>query len=84
MSISKKIAKNGAITLPKKLRTEVGFFGGNAVDIEMADDGVKIKKHCPTCQMCGNVQNVVMVDGIEICADCAHKLHEAVMQNGNH
>lgn len=76
---SKKIAKNGSITIPKQMRTEAGYFSGNAVDLEMTDNGIRITKHVANCQFCGSVNNIHTVDGITICADCAHKLHEAVM-----
>jgi bifunctional DNA-binding transcriptional regulator/antitoxin component of YhaV-PrlF toxin-antitoxin module len=34
MKTSKRICKNGSITLPKQIRGEAGLFPGNAVDIE--------------------------------------------------
>lgn len=76
---NKKISKNGSITLPKQLRTEAGIFAGNAVDIEMTNEGIKIKKHVPTCHFCGNTENVKNVIGIDICRDCAAKIHKAVV-----
>lgn len=76
---SKKVTKSGAITLPKQMRTEAGIFAGNAVDIEMSDDGIKIKKHVPTCQFCGSTDGVKSVIGIEICPSCAFKIHEKVV-----
>lgn len=39
MKTSKKICKNGSITLPKQIRGEAGLFPGNAVDIETSTDG---------------------------------------------
>lgn len=81
MDASKKIAKNGSITLPKKLRAEAGYFGGNAVDIIQDGDTVTIKPHVPVCRFCGAVDNVKTVLGINICTDCAHKIHEAVISD---
>jgi len=75
----KKVTKSGAITLPKQMRTEAGIFAGNAVDIEMSDDGIKIKKHVQTCHFCGSVNGVKNVMGIDICRDCAAKIHKAVI-----
>ena len=39
MKTSKRICKNGSITLPKQIRGEAGLFPGNAVDIETSTDG---------------------------------------------
>lgn len=81
MEASKRIAKNGSITLPKKLRSEAGYFDGNAVDIMQDGDTVTITPHVPVCRFCGTADNVKAVLGINICTDCAHKIHEAVINN---
>lgn len=77
--VSKKVSESGSITLPKQLRTEAGIFAGHAVDIEMTDEGFVIKKHAPTCHFCGNAENVKTVMGVDICRDCAAKIHKAVV-----
>lgn len=77
--LHKKVNKDGSITLPKQLRTEAGIFVGNAVDIEMTDEGIKIKKHVPTCRFCGNTENVKNIMDIDICRDCAAKIHKVVV-----
>ena len=53
MTVSKKVAKSGAITLPRQIRQEVGIFPGTPVDIEQDDNGVHIRKHIPVCHFCG-------------------------------
>ena len=63
MKTSKRICKNGSITLPKQIRGEVGLFPGNAVDIETnADGSVTIKPAAPCCHFCGSVENVIVAD----------------------
>lgn len=75
MKTSKKICKNGSITLPKQIRGEVGLFPGNAVDIETNLDGsVTIKTSAPCCRFCGTVENVIVADDVIICRRCAQKL----------
>lgn len=76
---SKKVTKSGSITLPKQLRTGLGIFSGNAVDIEQRGEEIVIKKHTQTCHFCGNAENVKNVMGIDICCDCAAKIHKAVV-----
>lgn len=76
--LSKKVNKNGSITLPKQLRTEAGIISGKAVDIEHRGDEIVIKKHAQTCHFCGNAENVKNVMGIDICRDCAAKIHKVV------
>ena len=78
---SKKITKSGSITIPRDMRTESGLHPGVGVDVECNGDTVTIKPHVPTCRFCGSVERVKGVMGIEICADCAAKIHEAVIKN---
>ena len=74
----KKLTKKSGITIPKDLRAEAGFTPNMAVDFVKTEDGVLIKKHIPTCSICGNVEKVVSVEGFEICTVCVGKLNEAV------
>lgn len=75
MTTSKRICKNGSITLPKQIRAEAGLFPGNAVDIETGADGtVTLKPSAPYCRFCGSVENVITADNVIICYKCAEKL----------
>ena len=75
MKTSKRICKNGALTLPKQVRAEVGLFPGNAVDIETQSDGsIIIKPAIPCCRFCGSPEHLINVENIVICTDCARKI----------
>lgn len=75
MTTSKRICKNGSITLPKQVRAEAGLFPGNAVDISTAADGsVTLRPSAPCCRFCGSVENVIKADNVIICRKCAEKL----------
>jgi len=39
MTVSKRVAKSGAVTLPRQLRQETGILPGVPVDIEADEDG---------------------------------------------
>lgn len=79
METSKRICKNGSITLPKQIRAEAGLFPGNAVDISTSTDGtVTIKPTAPCCRFCGTVEKVVKADDVVICINCAAKIIEKV------
>lgn len=79
MKTSKRICKNGSITLPKAIRVEAGLFPGNAVDIETAADGtVTIKPVTPCCHFCGSPEQLVTVENITICKKCAMKVFSEV------
>lgn len=75
MKTSKRICKNGAITLPKPVRAEAGLYPGNAVDITTTVDGtITIKPASPCCRFCGSPDKVISVDNIIICRNCATKI----------
>lgn len=78
---SKKITKSGAISIPKTMRLETGMHPGVGVDVEQNGDTITIKPHVPTCRFCGGVERVKSVMDIEICTDCAAKIHEAVLSD---
>lgn len=42
MTVSKRVAKSGAVTLPRQLRQETGILPGVPVDIEADEDGVHL------------------------------------------
>lgn len=73
---TKKIAKSGAITLPRQIRQETGLLPGVPVDIVADKDGMYIAKHVPACFSCGTVKDVFEALGLEICQTCAEKIME--------
>lgn len=75
MTTSKKICKNGSLTLPKVVRAEAGLFPGNAIDITTNDDGsITIKPTVETCHFCGSPEDVIKVANISICKNCVTKI----------
>ena len=75
MKTSKRICKNGALTLPKQVRAEAGLFPGNAVDIETRTDGsITISPSAPCCRFCGSLEHLITADNVVICKNCATKI----------
>lgn len=76
MIVSKKIAKSGAVTLPRQIRQETGILPGVPVDVETDENGIHIRKHTRSCRFCGTVDDVAEACGIEVCRGCAAKIWE--------
>lgn len=74
MLISKKLGKRGGITIPQQLRHAAGLHPGAPIDIEADGSGLIISKHVPSCNLCGAVENVVTVEGMDICPACAKRI----------
>lgn len=74
----KKLSKARGITVPKDLAANAGFFAGAAVDLVETEEGVLLRKHVPTCSVCGSIVEVNTVLGKEICAECAAKMAKEI------
>lgn len=80
----KKLTSKAGITLPKDMRHDAGMAPGMAVDMITTDEGILIRKHVPTCNICGSTEKIIAYAGFEICAECAKYLYEeAVNAYGN-
>lgn len=80
MKASKRLTSKSGITIPKQLRIDTGFTPGMAVDIETDSEGIRIKPHVPTCRICGSIENVKRVSGMDICFDCATALKKELSE----
>ena len=78
MTKHKKLSKKSGLTIPKDLRHETGFKPGMAIDMVATDEGILIKKHTPTCHICGTIEKVATYKNFDICAGCADGLSKAV------
>ncbi len=74
----KKLSKTRSVTVPKDLAANVGMFAGGAVDLVETADGILLRKHVPTCVLCGSVESVNTVKGKEICAKCACEMRKEI------
>lgn len=74
----KKVSKARGITVPKDIAEVYGIFAGAAVDLVELNDGILLRKHLPTCVLCGSIESVDTVKGKEICAKCAREMREEI------
>lgn len=83
MEKSKKIQKNGSISIPKEMRFETGFHSGTAVDIRSDGEKIVITPHIAACRFCASVEGVMFVEDfkLHICKTCAEKIVKAVKTN---
>ena len=80
MKWSKKLNRNGGLTIPKAVRAELGVFSGDGVDIEVIGDKLVLSRHVNTCRFCGSPDNIKTVMGIYYCGDCAVKLSNGMAE----
>lgn len=73
MVLFKKVNKAGGITIPQQFRHALNIPKGAAVEIEEADGALVIRKHIPTCMVCGTAENIHVINDVELCEECAKK-----------
>lgn len=76
MEKSKKVQKNGSISIPKDMRAEMGISAGMAVDIKSDGETIIITPHAPVCRFCGEISDILCVSSMQlhICRSCAEKI----------
>ena len=75
---SKKLSARAGLTIPKDLRAATGLLGGIAVDLIPREDGILMRKHVPTCDNCGSINDVRKIEVIakELCRECIAKIRK--------
>ena len=75
---SKRLSARAGLTIPKDLRAETGLLGGIAVDLIPHEDGILMRKHVPTCDNCGSVEDVRKIEVIakELCGNCLAQIRK--------
>lgn len=82
MSETRILGKKGTLTVPAKLRRQLGLFSSTPVDIKMTDEGdsllvLKARKHCVGCG--ARVKSLYKINNIYLCKDCidtAEEVHD--------
>ena len=74
----KRLSKARGVTIPKDLAANLGMFAGTAVDLVETSMGILLRKHIPSCVICGSIESVDTVKGKEVCAKCAREMREEI------
>lgn len=73
------VNKNGSLTVPRMMRQDLGMHPGTALDMTTTDDGgLLIRKHAPSCHLCGGTKYIGTYQGLTLCRGCYYKLGEAI------
>ena len=72
--IVRKVDELGRIVLPIELRRTLDIVEKDAIEIYVDGASIILKKYEPTCVFCGNADNVKLVKGKYVCADCLEEM----------
>lgn len=78
MSTTHKIlTRHGGVTIPQTQRHELGLRPGTALELEERGGELVIRKVVPSCHLCGAVEQVATIDGLDLCHGCWARFREA-------
>lgn len=70
----KKLTKSGAVTIPRTVRSELGIYPGDGIEIDVQDGKILIGRHQNGCICCGNTVNLIKQGDKYICSHCVQDL----------
>lgn len=80
---TKRVTKAGGISIPVGLRRDLAIQPGDALDVEVDENGALIlQPHQPRCVLCGSQEEVGIFKGKGICRTCAAQIGKEEAWNG--
>lgn len=70
----RKLSKHGAVTIPRDVRSELGVYPGDGVEIDIQDGKIVIARHRNGCICCGNTVDLIKQGDKYICLRCVQEL----------
>ncbi len=74
LSTIRRVDELGRIVIPKGMRSVMDIKTEDEVMLTMNDDEIVIRKITPSCVFCGADENLVSMDGRDICRSCLARL----------
>lgn len=72
--IVRKVDELGRIVLPIELRRTLDINIKDPVEIYVDNDCIMLRKYEPTCVFCGNANDIVQINGKNVCRSCIDDL----------
>ena len=74
IGIVRKVDELGRIVLPAELRNSLGIEKKNPLEIYVESEYIILKKYQPDCIFCGDVKDVILYKGRNICPACFEEM----------
>ncbi len=79
MKSAKRLTSKCGITIPRDIRTRIGWNPGMGVDLETTEDGnILLHPHVDCCRFCGSADSVRKYKDICVCGKCAEDMMEVL------
>ncbi|BCZ46352.1 AbrB family transcriptional regulator [Clostridium gelidum] len=74
IGIVRKVDELGRIVLPAELRNSLGIEKKSPLEIYVESEYIILKKYQPDCIFCGDVKDVILYKGRNICPVCFEEM----------
>lgn len=64
----------GRVVIPVELRRSLGIQTNDSLEIYVDGPYIMLKKYEPTCVFCGGADDVKMIHGKFVCANCIREM----------
>jgi transcriptional pleiotropic regulator of transition state genes len=72
--IVRRLDQLGRIVIPKELRTTLDLKDTDPVEIFTEGDRIILRKYQPSCIFCGEAEDLVQIDGKNVCRKCVERI----------
>ena len=72
--IVRRLDQLGRIVIPKELRTTLDLKDTDPVEIFTEGDTIILRKYQPSCIFCGDADDLVQIDGKNVCRKCIERM----------
>ncbi|NLJ15584.1 MAG: AbrB/MazE/SpoVT family DNA-binding domain-containing protein [Clostridiales bacterium] len=72
--IVRKVDELGRIVIPIELRRTLDIGIKDSLEIYVEDDKVILKKYLPACIFCNSADDITVIKGKNICAECLKEI----------
>jgi len=76
IGIIRQIDNLGRIVLPAELRRKLDIEQGDSLEIYMEGTDIVLRKYCPSCIFCANINEVKEYKGKLVCKECLDAINK--------
>lgn len=68
----------GRVVIPMELRNVMKISKGDPLEIFIDQDKIILKKYLPGCFLCGNMEELKIINNKKICQPCLDEITESI------
>jgi transcriptional pleiotropic regulator of transition state genes len=74
--IVRRVDSLGRVVIPKEMRRVFGINMFDPIEFYVTENSIVLRKYTPGCIFCNSMEDLIPIDGKQVCMDCFEKLQE--------